>query len=167
MPLNNQLCLVAGSSCWATKHCGSTALDNLVALASYLVHIIPSVHMPFRAPWKGESWWDQISTFLFQHSPLNHNLKKKKVCTQSLCSKELLDVYMHGNSHYTYTYISETRARAHTHTHLYSISAQLLLITIATRYVKCLALALTSGTLFGKRLWPHPPSVICFSVKII
>ncbi len=50
MPLNDQLCLVAGSSCWVTKHCGSTVLDNLVALASYLVHIIPSVHMPFRAP---------------------------------------------------------------------------------------------------------------------
>jgi hypothetical protein len=50
MPLNDQLCLVAGSSCWVTKHCGSTAFDNLVALASYLVHIISSVHMPFRAP---------------------------------------------------------------------------------------------------------------------
>jgi len=116
LPLNDQLCLVAGSSCWVTKHCRSTALDNLVALASYIVHIISSVHMPFRAPWKGESWGDHISTFLFQHSPLNHNLKKKKVCTQSLSSKELVFVYMHGNSHYTciYIYIRDTDAYTHT-----------------------------------------------------
>jgi hypothetical protein len=87
MPLNDQLCLVAGSSCWVTKHCGSTVLDNLVALASYLVHIIPSVHMPFRAPWKGESWGDHISTFLFQHSPLNHNLKKKRFALKACLAR--------------------------------------------------------------------------------
>jgi hypothetical protein len=40
---------------------------------------------------------------------------------------------------------------------MYRITAQLLLITIATRYVKCLALALTSGTLVWQEIMTTSP----------
>ncbi len=55
-------------------------------------------------------------------------------------------------------YISETETHTHTHTYIYRITAELLLITIATRHVKCLALALTSGTLVWQEIMTTSPT---------